>query len=54
MTLLEESDETYAKSTLGGAQEADPTEEKVLGVKLDVSTDQLMFNVQEVATLQNR
>ena len=32
-TQLEESDETYAKSTLGGVQAACPSEQKVLGVK---------------------
>ncbi len=30
---------TYAKSTLGGVQEISPTDQKVLGVRWDVSTD---------------
>ncbi len=42
---------TYAKSTLGGVQEMSPTDQKVFGVKWDVSTDCLVFSVQEIAAL---
>ncbi len=42
---------TYAKSTLGGVQEMSPTDQKVLGVRWEVSTDCLVFSVQEMAAL---
>ncbi len=43
---------TYAKSTLGGVQEMSPTDQKVLGVRWDVSTDCLVFSVQEMTDLE--
>ena len=45
------TDETYAKSTLGTTQRMSPGEHKVLGVCWDVSTDQFIFDVNEVALL---
>ena len=42
---------TYAKSTLGEVQMVSLAEQKVLGVKWDVTTDCLIFSVQNVASL---
>ena len=44
-------DETYAKSTFGTVQTMSPTDQKVLGVKWDVSADRLIFSVKEIAAL---
>ena len=50
-SALPNNDETYAKSTLGANQRMLPGEHKVLGVCWNVGTDQLVFNVDEIAML---
>ena len=42
--------QTYAKSLMGGSQDTSLKDQKVLGVRWNVSTDQPVFSVQEVAT----
>ena len=41
-------EETYAKSLLGGNQAMSPKDQKVLGVRWNVSTDCLVFSVQDI------
>ena len=48
---LGDSDETYAKSTLGFTQVARSGEQKVLGVQWDVETDKLKLDLSGVARL---
>ena len=45
------TDETYAKSTLGATQRILPEEHKVLGVCWNVGSDQFVFNDDEIAML---
>ena len=44
-------EETYAKTLLGGNQDMSPKEQKVLGVRWNVTTDCLVFSVQEIAAI---
>lgn len=44
-------DETYEKSTFGTVHAMSPTDQKVIGVKWDVSADRLIFSVKEIAAL---
>ena len=44
-------DETYAKLTLGREQPTQRGEHKILGVRWDASSDQLFFNLNDVARL---
>jgi hypothetical protein len=44
-------DETYAKSSLGGPQTTNSSDQKVLGIKWDIAIDQLVFSVKEIASL---
>ena len=43
--------ETYAESTLGSVQKADSGEHKIIGVRWEPSSDQLAFNVANIAQL---
>jgi hypothetical protein len=43
------SEETYASSTLGPGQKIHPGEQKVLGVRWDVSSDQIVVDLDEIA-----
>ena len=45
-----QTDETYASSTLGSAQSARTGERKVLGVRWDLATDQLVMSLEDVAS----
>ena len=47
-------EETYAKSTLGGVQAMTSTDQKVLGVKWNVSADCIVFSVQEIADVAEK
>ena len=42
-------DETYAMGTLGNAQLIFPGENRILGVRWDAASDQLIFNREDVA-----
>ena len=42
-------DETYAKGTLGNTQLIFPGEDRILGVRWDATSDQLIFNFEDVA-----
>ena len=44
-------DETYAKSTLGTEQSTYSGEHKILGVRWDALSDQLIFNLEDVAQM---
>ena len=44
-----DSEETYTSLTLGPGQSLHPGQDKVLGVKWDVSPDQLMVNLDDIA-----
>ena len=49
VTMQDEA--TYAKSVLGGTQTAHSTEQKVLGVRWNVATDNLLFATQRIAVI---
>ena len=42
-------DKTYAKGTLGNAQLIFPGENRILGVRWDATSDELIFNLEDVA-----
>ena len=44
-------DETYAKYTLGAMQQVQLGEQKILGVRWDVSSDQVLFDFGDIARL---
>ena len=46
----EELEESYASLTLGSGQRLRQGEQKVLGVRWDTSSDQLLFNLEEIAS----
>ena len=47
----ESLEETNAKSILGGVQSLIPKDQKVLGVRWNISTDSLIFSVKEIAAI---
>ena len=47
-------EETYAKSLLGGNQTMNPKNQKVLGVRWNVSTDCLIFSVQDIVDVAEK
>ena len=46
--VVEELEESYSSSTLGGGQKLRRGEQKVLGVRWDLSTDQLVINLDDI------
>lgn len=49
-----EAEETYANSTLGPAQDTQLGERKVLGIRWDTATDQLVVSLEDIALLAER
>ena len=49
--VVDNSEETYTKSTLGNTQRLRLGEQKVLGVRWDVASDHFTFNVDDIACL---
>ena len=47
---VEELEETYSSSTIGGAKKLRRGEQKVLGVRWDLSTDQLVISLDDIAS----
>ena len=47
-------EETYAKSLLGGNQTMNPKNQKVLGVRWNVSTECLIFSVQDIVDVAEK
>ena len=50
-TAIEMLEETYSSSTLGGAQKLCHSEQKVLGIRWNMSTDQLVINLNDIASV---
>lgn len=46
-----ESEETYTRATLGGSQTLHSGEQKILGVRWNVNTDQFVVSLDEIARL---
>lgn len=49
LAVTKELEESYSSSTLGGGQKLCRGEQKVLGVRWDLSTDQLVINLDDIA-----
>ncbi len=50
-SAAEELEETYSSSTLGGVQKLCCGEQKVLGIRWNRSTDQLVINLEDIASV---
>ena len=48
---MDESEETYTRATLGGSQTLHSGEQKILGVKWNVDTDQFVVSLEEIARI---
>ena len=46
----EELEESYSCSTLGGTQKLRHEEQKVLGIRWNLSSDQLVINLDDIAS----
>ena len=49
--MVMSSEESYSSSVLGAGQEMHSGEQKVLGVRWNVSSDQIVLNLDEVASI---
>ena len=51
LAATEKLEETYSSSTIGGAQKLCRGEQKVLGIRWNLSADQLMINLDDIASV---